>query len=68
MGIDIADTEAHQSMPLNEEKHFVMGGNRHLGQFAEKSQYFLSITQIATSQLADHHGVHQYLAILQQVA
>ena len=66
MGIHVADTAAHQSMTLNEQKHFFVSGGGHLGQIPKQGQHTFPIPQISAGQFANHHGVNQYLIALQQ--
>jgi len=62
--IDPAEAFAVQSMGFHELKELVVSGDLRLRKRCEQSPYRLSIPDLTASQLPDHEGVAQDLAVV----
>lgn len=66
MDIDISDTAPHQLMSLNKKERLIIICNQDPWQSSKERQYFFPVSQVATSQFTNHHGVDEHLVPIQQ--
>lgn len=66
MGVDVADAEARESVPLDEMHHFLMRGDLRLGHVLQRRQNRLALPQIAQRQFTDDKRMRQHAAGIEQ--
>lgn len=68
MGINPADTAAHQAMAFDERQYLIISGCQYMRQAPQKRQYFRTASQGSARQFADDEGVALDFASIEQSA
>jgi len=67
MRVDIADATPIQRLPFNERQHLAVLGNAGLRQILQRADDCGALSKTAERQFADHEGVAEYPAVVQQI-
>ena len=67
MRVNVADAPAVKSFPIDETNNLRIVGDCGMREVLQAAQHDLALTQIAHRQLADHKGVRQYPAAIEEV-